>query len=53
VLYKSATERPRVGLLRELATTREPLVAAHVSFPYGLVALAGDVFRWIPAIWEF
>jgi glyoxylase-like metal-dependent hydrolase (beta-lactamase superfamily II) len=45
--------RVRVGLLRELAATREPLVAAHVSFPYGRVAVAGDVFRWIPAIWEY
>src|SRR5262245_3883554 len=45
--------RVRIGLLQELAATREPLVAAHVSFPYGRVALAGDVFRWIPAIWEY
>jgi len=45
--------RVRIRLLRELAATREPLVAAHVSFPYGRVALAGDVFRWIPAIWEY
>jgi glyoxylase-like metal-dependent hydrolase (beta-lactamase superfamily II) len=45
--------RVRVRLLRELAATREPLVAAHVSFPYGRVAVAGDVFRWIPAMWEY
>ena len=45
--------RVRVRLLRELAATREPLVAAHVSFPYARVALAGDVFRWVPAIWEY
>jgi glyoxylase-like metal-dependent hydrolase (beta-lactamase superfamily II) len=45
--------RVRVGLLRELAASREPLVAAHVSFPYGRVALAGDVFRWIPTMWEY
>src|SRR5215472_6651702 len=45
--------RVRIGLLRELAAAREPLVAAHVSFPYGRVALAGDVFRWIPTIWEY
>jgi hypothetical protein len=45
--------RVRVGLLRELATAREPLVAAHVSFPYGRVAVAGDVFRWIPTMWEY
>ena len=45
--------RVRVRLLRELAATREPLVAAHVSFPYARVAVAGDVFRWVPAIWEY
>jgi glyoxylase-like metal-dependent hydrolase (beta-lactamase superfamily II) len=45
--------RVRVRLLRELAATREPLVAAHVSFPYGRVAVAGDVFRFVPAIWEY
>ena len=45
--------RVRVRLMRELAETREPLVAAHVSFPYGRVALAGDVFRWVPAMWEY
>lgn len=45
--------RVRIRLLRELAASREPLVAAHVSFPYGRVAMAGDVFRWIPAMWEY
>ena len=45
--------RVRVRLMRELAASREPLVAAHVSFPYGRVAIDGDVFRWVPAIWEY
>ena len=46
--------RVRVRLLRELAATREPLVAAHLPFPsVGRVAVAGDVFRWVPAIWEY
>jgi glyoxylase-like metal-dependent hydrolase (beta-lactamase superfamily II) len=45
--------RVRVRLLRELAATREPLVASHLSFPYGRVAVAGDVFRWVPANWEY
>jgi glyoxylase-like metal-dependent hydrolase (beta-lactamase superfamily II) len=45
--------RVRVRLLRELAAAREPLVAAHVAFPYGRVAVAGDAFRWIPALWEY
>jgi glyoxylase-like metal-dependent hydrolase (beta-lactamase superfamily II) len=45
--------RVRVRLLRELAATREPLVAGHLSFPYGRVAVVGDVFRWVPADWEY
>ena len=46
--------RVRVRLLRELAATRELLVAAHVSFPsIGRVAVAGDVFRFVPADWEY
>jgi hypothetical protein len=24
-----------------------------VSFPYARVAVAGDVFRFVPAIWEY
>jgi len=29
-------------------------VAAHLSFPsVGRVAVAGDVFRFVPAIWEY
>jgi glyoxylase-like metal-dependent hydrolase (beta-lactamase superfamily II) len=44
--------RVRVGLLRELAKTREPFMAAHLSFPsVGRVAAAGDVFRFVPATW--
>jgi glyoxylase-like metal-dependent hydrolase (beta-lactamase superfamily II) len=46
--------RVRVRLLRELAATREPLVATHLSFPsVGRVAVAGDVFRFIAADWEY
>lgn len=46
--------RVRVRLLRELAATREPLVAAHLSFPsVGRVAVAGDVFRWVPVNWDY
>ena len=45
--------RIRVRLLRELAANRESLVATHLSFPsVGHVAVAGDVFRWVPAYWE-
>ena len=45
--------RIRVRLLRELAANRESLVATHVSFPFGRVAVAGDVFRFVPAYWEY
>src|SRR5215475_689382 len=46
--------RVRVRLLRELAETGEPLVAAHLPFPsVGRVAVAGDVFRFVPADWEY
>ena len=46
--------RVRVRLLRELAATRELLAAGHLSFPsVGRVAVAGDVFRWVPADWEY
>jgi hypothetical protein len=45
--------RVRVRLLRELAATREPLVAAHLSFPsVDRVVVAGDVFRFVPATRE-
>jgi glyoxylase-like metal-dependent hydrolase (beta-lactamase superfamily II) len=46
--------RVRVGLLQELATTGEALVATHLSFPSVChVAVAGDAFRWVPAHWQY
>ena len=46
--------RVRVRLLRELAATGEPLVATHLPFPSVChVAVAGDVFRWVPAVWDY
>ena len=46
--------RVRVRLLRELAATGEMLVATHMPFPsVGHVAVAGDAFRWVPAIWDY
>jgi glyoxylase-like metal-dependent hydrolase (beta-lactamase superfamily II) len=46
--------RARVRLLRELAANRELLVATHMPFPsVGHVAIAGDAFRWVPAIWDY
>jgi glyoxylase-like metal-dependent hydrolase (beta-lactamase superfamily II) len=45
--------RVRVRLLQESAATGEPLVGAHVSFPFGRVAVAGNAFRWVPTSWEY
>ena len=46
--------RVRVGLLRELAANREPLVATHLSFPSVChVAVAGNAFRCVPAVWNY
>ena len=46
--------RVRVRLLRELAATGGLLVATHMPFPsVGHVAAAGDVFRWVPAWWDY
>jgi glyoxylase-like metal-dependent hydrolase (beta-lactamase superfamily II) len=46
--------RVRVRLLRELAATRQPLVATHLPFPSVChVAVAGDAFRWVPAVWDY
>ena len=46
--------RVRIRLLSELASTGEPMVATHLPFPSVChVAAEGDVFRWVPAIWEY
>jgi glyoxylase-like metal-dependent hydrolase (beta-lactamase superfamily II) len=46
--------RVRVRLLRELAANRESLVATHLSFPSVChVAVEGEVFRWVPAVWDY
>jgi glyoxylase-like metal-dependent hydrolase (beta-lactamase superfamily II) len=46
--------RVRDRLLRELAASGEPVVAAHLPFPsVGRVAIAGDAFRFVPAEWEY
>ncbi|WP_020103146.1 MBL fold metallo-hydrolase [Mycobacterium sp. 360MFTsu5.1] len=45
--------RVRVGLLQELSSTREALVATHLPFPSVChVATAGNAFRCVPAVWE-
>lgn len=46
--------RVRVELLRELAATGGALVATHIPFPSVChVATAGDVFRCVPATWDY
>lgn len=46
--------RVRLELLRELAATRERMVAAHLSFPsVGHVVVAGNAFRFVPTDWEY
>lgn len=46
--------RVRMDLFRELAENGGLLVAAHLPFPsVGHVAADGDVFRWVPVIWDF
>jgi glyoxylase-like metal-dependent hydrolase (beta-lactamase superfamily II) len=46
--------RVRNNLLRELAATRELLVATHLPFPSIChVAVAGDAFRCVPAVWDY
>jgi glyoxylase-like metal-dependent hydrolase (beta-lactamase superfamily II) len=52
--YPEEASRVRVGLLRELAASGELLVATHLPFPsIGRVAVAGDVFRWVPVFWDY
>jgi glyoxylase-like metal-dependent hydrolase (beta-lactamase superfamily II) len=46
--------RVRVALLRELAATGESMVATHLPFPSVCrVAAVGNVFRCVPAAWDY
>ncbi|OYQ26139.1 MULTISPECIES: MBL fold metallo-hydrolase [Pseudomonas] len=46
--------RVRVRLMREAAASGELFVATHLPFPsVGRVAIDGDAFRWIAAIWDY
>jgi len=46
--------RVRIRLMRELATTGAWLVATHMPFPsIGRVAVAGDLYRWVPTWWDY
>ncbi|GLH36304.1 MBL fold metallo-hydrolase [Pseudomonas moraviensis] len=44
----------RIRLLKEAAASGELFVATHLAFPsVGRVAVNGEAFRWIPAIWDY
>ncbi|NOV21864.1 MBL fold metallo-hydrolase [Ensifer adhaerens] len=46
--------RVRLRLMRELVATGSLLVSTHMPFPsVGHVAAAGDLFRWVPAWWDY
>jgi glyoxylase-like metal-dependent hydrolase (beta-lactamase superfamily II) len=46
--------RVRVRLMQEAVASGEILVATHLPFPsVGRIAAAGDVFRWVPAVWDY
>jgi glyoxylase-like metal-dependent hydrolase (beta-lactamase superfamily II) len=46
--------RVRVRLLREVAATKEALVATHLPFPSVChVAAVGDTFRCVPDVWDY
>jgi glyoxylase-like metal-dependent hydrolase (beta-lactamase superfamily II) len=46
--------RVRVRLLQDAAASGELFVATHLPFPsVGRVAVNGEAFRWIPAIWDY
>ena len=46
--------RVRVRLMREAAATGEIVVATHLPFPsVGRIAIDGDAFRWVAAVWDY
>lgn len=46
--------RVRIDLLNGFAATREAFVASHLPFPSVYhVAVDGDAFRAVPAVWDF
>ncbi|MFI0847291.1 MBL fold metallo-hydrolase [Mesorhizobium sp. IMUNJ 23232] len=46
--------RVRLRLMRELADTGSWLLSTHMPFPsVGRVAAAGDLYRWVPAWWDY
>ncbi|MET8332023.1 MBL fold metallo-hydrolase [Streptomyces sp. NPDC005181] len=48
------TARVRISLLNELAARGEQLVATHLPFPSVChVAVDGNAFRFVPAVWDY
>lgn len=46
--------RVRIGLFRELSQNNGLLVASHLPFPsVGRVVAEGEVFRWVPVLWDY
>ena len=46
--------RVRIRLLTELAASGDQLVATHLPFPSVChVAVAGNAFRFVPAVWDY
>ncbi|MFK0276156.1 MBL fold metallo-hydrolase [Ensifer sp. NPDC090286] len=46
--------RVRLRLMKELAETGSWLVSTHMPFPsVGRVAAAGNLYRWVPAWWDY
>ncbi len=46
--------RVRLRLMHELAESGSWLISTHLPFPsVGRVAVAGDVFRWVPVWWDY
>lgn len=46
--------RVRLRLLQDAAASGATLVGTHLPFPsVGRVAVVGDAFRYVPAIWDF
>ena len=46
--------RVRLRLMQELVTTGGLLVSTHMPFPsVGRVAAEGNLFRWVPAFWDY
>lgn len=46
--------RVRLELMKELARTGAWLISTHLPFPaMGRVAANGDLFRWVPAWWDY